>query len=256
MERPAMEGRVYRDIIAQEIMYKGHEGVEKNAYYAHPLGGKPVGGIVFIHHIPGWNEICIETARRLAHHGFACISHNMYSSYGEGDPDDIGARARAEGGVSDEQMLGDVAGAMAFLRAQKESNGKVGIMGYCSGGRQSYLAGCRLPNVDAVVDCWGGRVMVKDPSALTPKQPAAPIDFTKDLKCPIIGIFGNDDKEPDPAQVNKTEETLKSLGKTYEFYRYDGAGHAFFDWSRPSYRAEQAMDAWKKIFAFLNKNIS
>jgi carboxymethylenebutenolidase len=250
-----MEGRVYRDIIGQEINYKGHQGVEKNAYYARPMGGPAVGSVVFIHHIPGWNEVCIETARRLAHHGFACITHNMYAAYGEGDPDDIGARARAEGGVSDEQMLGDVSGAMAFLRAQKESNGKVAIMGYCSGGRQAYLAACRLPNVDALVDCWGGRVMVKDPSALNAKQPVAPIDFTKDLKCPMIGIFGNDDKEPDPEQVNKTEEILKSLGKTYEFHRYDGAGHAFFDWSRPSYRPEQAMDGWKKVITFLTKNI-
>ena len=94
-----MEGRVYRDIIGQEIMYKGHDGVEKNAYFAKPMGGPAHGSVVFIHHIPGWNEVCIETARRLAHHGFACITHNMYAAYGEGDPDDIGARARAEGGI-------------------------------------------------------------------------------------------------------------------------------------------------------------
>ncbi len=247
---------MYRDLICREIKYKGHEGVEKNAYYARPDGAAgPFPGVVFIHHIPGWNEVCIETVRRLAHHGFEAISHNMYSAYGEGDPDDIGARARAEGGVSDEQMLGDVAGAMAFLRAQPQANGKVAIMGYCSGGRQTFLAGCRLKNVNAIVDCWGGRVMVKDKAALTAKQPVAPIDYAKDLNCPILGIFGNDDKEPDADQVNKTEEILKSLGKTYEFHRYDGAGHAFFDWSRPSYRPEQAMDGWRKTLAFLNKNL-
>jgi len=238
---------MYRDLICREIRYKGHDGVEKNAYYAHPDGDGRYPGVVFIHHIPGWNEPCIETVRRLAHHGFAAISPNLYAAYGEGDPDDIGARARAEGGVSDEQMLGDVAGAMAYLRAQPRANGKVGVMGYCSGGRQTFLAGCRLKNVDAIVDCWGGRVIVKD-------KPC-PIDHVKDLNCPIIGLFGNDDKEPDPAQVDKTEEILKSLGKNYEFHRYDGAGHAFFDWSRPSYRPEQAMDGWKKIRAFLAKNL-
>jgi carboxymethylenebutenolidase len=247
---------MYRDLICREIRFKGHDGVEKNAYFARPDGPGPFPGVAFIHHIPGWNEVCIETVRRLAHHGFMAITNNLYAAYGEGDADDIGARARAEGGVSDEQMLGDVAGAMAYLRAQPQSNGKVGIMGYCSGGRQTFLAGARLPNVNAFVDCWGGRVIVKDKAALTAKQPVAPIDYAKDIKCPVLGIFGNDDKEPDPDQVNKTEEILKSLGKDYEFHRYDGAGHAFFDWSRPAYRPEQAMDAWQKVLAFFNKTLA
>ena len=246
---------MYRGLVGKEIRYKGHDGVEKNAYFARPEGDGPFPGVVFIHHVPGWNEVCVETVRRLAHHGFAAITPNLYAAYGEGDADDIGARARAEGGVSDEQLLGDVSGSMAYLRAQPNANGKVAVMGYCSGGRQTFLAACRLKDVNAAVDCWGGRVMVKDKAALTAKQPTAPIDFAKDLNCPILGIFGNDDKEPDVEQVNKTEEILKGLGKRHEFHRYDGAGHAFFDWSRPSYRPEQAMNAWGKVFAFLNKNI-
>ena len=246
---------MYRDIIGQEIRFKAHNGVEKNAYFSKPAGPGPFPSVVFIHHLPGWNEVCIETVRRFAHHGFMAISHNLYSEYGEGDADDIGARARGDGGVSDEQMLGDTAGAMAFLKAQKESNGKVGVMGYCSGGRQAFLSACRL-KFDALVDCWGGRVMVKDKSALNAKQPVAPIDYAKDLSCPILGLFGNEDKEPDPDQVNKTEEILKGFGKNYEFHRYDGAGHAFFDWSRPSYRPEQAMDGWKKVLGFFGKHLA
>ena len=167
-------------------------------------------------------------------------------------PDDIGARVRAAGGVSDAQVIGDTEGAMKFLRAQPHANGKVGVIGFCSGGRHTYLVACRLPGVDAAVDCWGGRVMM-DKSALDEKRPVAPIDYTKDLKAPLLGLFGNDDKEPAPDQVNKTEAILKEQGKAYEFHRYDGAGHAFFDWSRPSYRPEQAMDGWSKVLAFFHK---
>ena len=91
---------------------------------------------------------------------------------------------------------------------------------------------------------------------LTPKQPVAPIDYTKDLPCPMIGIFGNDDKSPSPEQVNQHEAELKKCGKNYEFHRYDGAGHAFFNHARaPAYRADQAADGWKKVFAFYGKHL-
>ena len=83
----------------------------------------------------------------------------------------------------------------------------------------------------------------------------APIDYTKDLSCPMIGIFGNDDKSPSPEQVNQHEAELKKHGKNYEFHRYDGAGHGFFYYDRPAYRQEQAVDGWKKVcfMALLSK---
>ena len=90
---------------------------------------------------------------------------------------------------------------------------------------------------------------------LTPKRPVAPIDLSENISAPLLGLFGNDDKNPSPADVNRTEEVLKRLGKTYEFHRYDGAGHAFFDAYRPSYRAEQATDGWNKVIAFFSKHL-
>ena len=241
---------------AEMVAFQGFKDDRGEAYYARPTRSGKFPGVVVIHHLPGWDEWIIEVARKFAHHGYAAIAPHLYFRDGPGSPDDIGARVRAAGGVADEQSMGDVAGAAKFLRAQANSNGKVGVIGFCSGGRQSYLAACTVAGLDAAVDCWGGNVIVKDPKQLDAKRPVAPIDRTEKLACPLLGIFGNDDKNPDPEQVNQTEATLKRLGKTYEFHRYDGAGHAFFNWARPSYRPEQATDGWEKVFAFYQRYLA
>ena len=94
------------------------------------------------------------------------------------------------------------------------------------------------------------------PENLSEKSPVAPIDYTKDLPCPILGLFGNDDSRPSPEQVNQHEAALKTYGKNYEFHRYDGAGHGFFYYHRPNYRQAQAVDAWEKVFSFLEKYLN
>ena len=99
-------------------------------------------------------------------------------------------------------------------------------------------------------------MIVDDKKLLNDKRPVAPIDLTEQLRAPLIGIFGNDDENPNADQVNRTEALLKKLGKSYEFHRYDGAGHAFFNTSRVAYRAEQAADGWSKVFAFLRKHLA
>ncbi len=246
----------YEGQVAEMVSFKGHRGDTGEAYYARPTRPGKVPGIVVVHHLPGWDEWIIEVARKFAHHGYAAIAPHLYFRDGPGSPDDVGARVRAAGGVADEQVVGDVGGAVAFLRARPESSGKVGVIGFCSGGRHAYLAACGLSGVDALVDCWGGNVIVDDKSQLNAKRPVAPIDLSDKLACPILGLFGNDDKNPSSDQVNRTEAVLKKLGKNYEFHRYDGAGHAFFNVMRESYRPDQAMDGWTKVFAFLKKNLS
>jgi carboxymethylenebutenolidase len=84
----------------------------------------------------------------------------------------------------------------------------------------------------------------------------APIDLTEKLSIPLIGLFGNDDGNPTADQVNRTEALLKKLGKAYEFYRYDGVGHAFFNYERPGFKAEPMLEGWKKVFAFLDKHLA
>ena len=162
---------------------------------------------------------------------------------------------RAEGGIADAQVVGDTEGAVKWMRAQPSLNGKVGLFGSCSGGRHAFIYACQKKDVDACVELWGGRV-VMGKEELNAKTPVAPIDLTKDLACPLLGIFGNDDRAPSPEQVNQHEAELKKHGKDYEFHRYDGAGHGFFYWHRPLYRVEQAMDGWSKVFAFFGKHLA
>jgi carboxymethylenebutenolidase len=90
---------------------------------------------------------------------------------------------------------------------------------------------------------------------LNDKFPVAPIDYTKDLPCPLLGIFGDQDRSPTPEQVAQHEAELKKHGKDYEFHMYPDAGHGFFYYDRGAYRQEQAVDGWQKIFAFLDKHL-
>jgi carboxymethylenebutenolidase len=99
-------------------------------------------------------------------------------------------------------------------------------------------------------------VIVDDPKLLNAKRPIAPIDLSKHIRCPLLGLFGNDDENPNRDQVNRIEAVLKKLGKSFEFHRYDGAGHAFFNVMRPAYRAEQALDGWSKVVAFFHKHLA
>src|ERR1700743_563767 len=245
----------YRGMICENVSLRGDGGTAITAYVAKPAGGGPFPGVVLVHHLPGWSEFYIEPTRRCAHHGYMAICANLYERAGQGNPDDVAAKVRADGGIADSQMVGDTAAAVAWMRAQPNNNGKGGLMGTWWGGRHAFIYACQKKDVDAVVEQWGGRVVMAK-EELNAKTPVAPIDMTKDLSCPLLGLFGNDDRAPSPEQVNQHEEELKKHGKTYEFHRYDGAGHGLTYWHRPLYRPEQAMDAWSKIFAFFGKQLS
>src|ERR1700723_4216516 len=149
---------------AETILISGHGGDEIEAYLARPTEEGPRGGVIVIHHLPGYDRGTKEITRRFAELGYDAICPNLYWREAPGAaPDDAAATARAQGGVPDEQLIGDVAGAAAHLRALPTSNGKVGVIGYCSGGRQSFLAACSLP-LDAAVDCYGAFIVNAPPA--------------------------------------------------------------------------------------------
>jgi carboxymethylenebutenolidase len=245
---------MYESLLAETVSFPGYQGQAINAYFARPLGPGPFAGLVLAHHLPGWDEWYKETTLRFARHGYATICPNLYYRVGHGTPEDVAAKARAAGGVPDDQAVGDLEGAARYLLSLPVSNGKVGIFGTCSGGRHAYLAACRTQVFNAVADLWGGRVVMREED-LTPNQPVSPLTYTKDLQIPLLGLFGEEDQGPSPEQVAIHEQELKRLGKQYEFTMYPGAGHGFFYPFRPAYRQEQAVDGWNKVFAFFEKYI-
>ena len=243
------------DLTATTIEIAGDGGEKIEAYFARPLTDARVGGVVVIHHLPGYDEATKEITRRFAANGYLAICPNLYSREAPGmSSDDAAATARAMGGVPDERLVGDVAGAAAFLRAQVNSNQKLAVIGYCSGGRQSVLSACSLP-FDAAVDCYGACVVVDAPKD-------SPFTFTSltsklaNLSCPMLGLFGADDTFPTPEQNEEMARLLHEHGKSFEAHTYQGAGHAFFNVDRPSFRPDAAKDAWGEIWKFFATHLS
>jgi carboxymethylenebutenolidase len=242
-------------MLAESVTITGHGGDQIEAYLARPLDDGPHGGVVVIHHMPGYDAGTKEIVRRFAVNGYLAICPNLYSREAPGaDPDDAAAIARANGGVPDERLVGDVGGAAAHLRSLDGANGKVGVIGYCSGGRQSFLAACSL-DLQAAVDCYGAFVVGNPPDGF-PLAVKPLVDIADKLSCPLLGLFGADDRYPSPDQTAELEKVLTEHGKTFDFHTYEGAGHAFFSVDRPAYRPEAAVDGWKRIFAFYDRYLT
>jgi carboxymethylenebutenolidase len=243
------------DLKAETITISGHGGDEIEAYQAQPLGGGRHGGVVVVHHMPGYDRSTKEITRRFAAQGYIAVMPNLYHREAPGAaPDDAAATARAQGGVPDERLVGDVQGAVTHIKSMTNANGKAATIGHCSGGRQSFLAAVSLP-LDAAVACYPGAVVTGPPAGF-PVKMAPLLDRTKDLSCPLLGFFGDDDKFPTPEEVAILAKELEAQGKTYEFHSYAGAGHAFFDVDRPSYRPEAAVDGYTHITAFFERYLA
>jgi carboxymethylenebutenolidase len=234
---------------------EGHGGDTVQAYLAEPTDRRPAGGVVVIHHMPGWDAATKEITRRFAAEGYPAICPNLYSREAPGAaPEEASALVRERGGVPDERLVGDVAGAAAYLRGLGSCNGKMSTIGYCSGGRQSFLAACSL-ELDAAVDCYGAFVVGEVPEGFPLK--IGPIgNLAPQLSCPLLGLFGAEDQFPSPEHVDELERLLTEAGKTFEFHIFEGAGHAFFATNRPNYRPEAANEGWGYIWDFFARHLS
>lgn len=227
-------------IIAETVTITGHGGDEIEAYSARPLEGTSQPSVVVIHHMPGYDRWSKEVVRTFAVYGYAALMPNLFHRFAPGaKAADAAAAAREAGGAPDDQVLGDVQGAIDVLRARSEANGKVGVIGHCSGGRQTFMVACTL-DVDAAVDCYGGN---------------ADVSLSPGLRCPLLGLFGAEDQYPSPEQVAEMAAALEAHGKTFDFHSYEGASHAFFATDRENYSMPAAKDGWKQIWSFFGTHL-
>lgn len=244
---------MYDATLAETIQLPGGGGDQIEGYLARPLDSAPRGGVVVIHHLPGYDRETKEYVRRFAVMGYNALCPNLYTREAPGaSSDDAAAAVRAAGGVPDEQVAADVEACVRYLRAMTNANGKVGVIGHCSGGRHTFLCSTAV-DIDAAVVCYGGMI-VGEQSPFPTMVPL--VDRADQVRCPILGLWGNDDQFPTPPQVDVLDEALTTAGKPHEFHRYDGAGHAFFSVDRQSYRVEAALDGWQRITEFFGKHLA
>ena len=247
----------YQACKAETISFRGHDGFQSEAYYARPLKAGRVPGIVVIHHMPGWDEWTTEVARKFAHHGYAAIAPHLFSRYGPGEPDDVAARARPAGGAYDAEVMGDVAACMAFLRAQPNANGKIGVIGFCSGGRHTYLAACTLPGHRRRRRLLGrARDRRRSEGLLAAARGRADRPY-RQARLPAARHLRQRRQEPDRrpgqpdragAQEARQDLRIPPLRRRRPFVlRLRPA--------RPIGRNRRA-DAWQKVFAFFDKHLA
>ncbi|MBR0566948.1 dienelactone hydrolase family protein [Azoarcus sp. L1K30] len=220
-------------------------------YFARPQGGKKLATVLVVQEIFGVHEHIRDLCRRLAKAGYLAIAPELY--FRQGDPgkmDNVGAILEGiVAKVPDAQVMSDLDASAAWAATQGGDPARLAITGFCWGGRITWLYAAHNPKLRAGV-AWYGRIDGA-PSELTPKHP---IDVVASLHAPVLGLYGGKDQGIPVADVDAMREALKAAGKPGELIVYPDAPHAFNADYRPSYRAAEAADGWKRMLAWLERN--
>jgi carboxymethylenebutenolidase len=231
------------------MQYPSQDGTQIDAYMSQPATPGRYPGVIVTMEGMGLEDHMKDLCRRFAEEGYIAISPDLYTREGRPAPDKIMGTLMS---VPDSQTMADLEGAALHLKSHANANGKVGIIGFCSGGRYTLMFACTSNNIDAAVDSAGGNII---PDEATPSRPQAVIDMIEGLSCPLLALFGEEDDNPSPAHAARLKEELDKHNKTYQFKTYADAGHAFFADYRPSYRAAPAQDMWHRVLLFYGQHL-
>ena len=221
------------------------DGSPMRCYLSTPEGPGPFPAVVVAQHAGGVDDFIETMTDRLAAAGYVGIAPELYHRE---DPNSSDNAFIHMGHLRDPNIVQDVNAAIEHLKTLSEvRSDRIGITGFCMGGRVAYLLATHNPDLRAAVAFYAGNIM-------TPwGEGPAPFDRTDKIGCPLMGLFGEDDQNPNPADVAKLDAELNRLGKAHEFHSYPGAGHAFMSEGRPSYRQQAAEDAWPKCVGWFDR---
>lgn len=234
-------------LVAGEVKIPVKDG-EIPGYRAMPDKGGPFPVILVVQEIFGVHEHIKDICRRLAKIGYFAVAPELYARQGDVSKlsgiQEIFSKVVSK--VPDAQVMSDLDAAVAWAKASGKANtDKLAITGFCWGGRIVWLYSAHNPNLKAGV-AWYGR-LVGDADELHPKHP---IDLVKDLKAPVLGLYGGADQGIPVESVEKMRMALQDAKRTSEIHVYPDTPHAFFADYRPSYRKEQAEDGWKRMLGW------
>jgi carboxymethylenebutenolidase len=218
-------------------------GKPMDIYLAMPEGKGPFPAVTIMFHRAGIDAFTQDRANRLAQAGFIAAAPDLFHRYPEAE--------NPLERLDDIELEADIAATIAYLKARPECTGTFAILGHCMGGRVAYLGASINAAYSAAVIYYGGNMF-----KVWGKGPKPPFDLLGGIKGRVIGFFGNDDKNPSPDDVNQIDAELTRLGINHEFHRYDGAGHAFQNFTREDqYREKVEKDSWAKTLVFLKDAI-
>jgi carboxymethylenebutenolidase len=224
------------------------DGSAMRIYVATPPGAGPFPTLIVMQHQGGIDEFVRHATERLAQAGYLAAAPDLYHRDGPDCKDDIVTRRSR---LSDRRIINDMAAAVAFLRREGNADvNRLGIIGFCMGGRLAYLGAAANPAFKAAVAYYPGNMF-----RAWGRDLPSPFERTKDIQCPIQGHFGADDGNPSPQDMTKLDEELRKFGKPHEFYAYENAGHAFVDHTKESYRRHADEASWPRTLAFLARHL-
>jgi carboxymethylenebutenolidase len=216
-------------------------------YVSLPAGSGPVPGVVVVHGQSGLENFIKETTHMLALQGYAAVAPNLYHRDAPDCKDDNPTRKAR---LRDSGIIADIQGAIGFLKDHPRVNsGKLGVVGFCMGGRIVYLMSAASKDLKAAVMFYGGGTMI--PFGEGP----SPFERTREINCPIQGHFGEEDQNPSPEDMRKLDAELKKFGKAHEFHAYAGAAHAFANAGSANYRPHAAALSWPKATEFFSRHL-
>ena len=217
------------------------------AYVSAPDNAQRVPAIVVVQGQTGVDDF-VEFSDMVARQGFVAAAPDLYHRDPPDCKDDAPTRRMR---LRDRTVIQDINATISFLKSHKSVDpGKIGIVGFCMGGRIVYLMSAVSADIKAGVMYYGG-----DPFSAWGDGPS-PFDRTAQIHCPIMGHFGEDDKNPSPADMRRLDAELARHDKSHEFHSYAGAAHAFANFGSANYREHAAKASWPRTFGFFSKHLT